>query len=101
MIYNFFHRTTSLLWTALALVVTLATPGALGQVVPEARYAPPISLFATFTAAKPNFRYYGDLATYGISAGGFIQTRHVLGVEVRGSLMPTCNTCDSPHHRGG
>jgi len=90
MIYNFCHRTASLLWIALALVVTLASPGALGQVVPEARHAPPISVFGTFTAAKPNFRYYGDLATYGISAGSVIQTRHIhgtLGVEVRGSLL--------------
>jgi hypothetical protein len=90
MIYNFCHRTASLLWIALALVLTLATPGALGQVVPALRRPPAISAFGTFTAAKPNFRYYGDLAIYGISAGGFIQTRHLhgtLGVEVRGSLL--------------
>lgn len=80
-------RTTSLLWIALALLIPFATPGALGQVAPAARHATPISVFGTFTAGKRDFRYYGDLAIYGISAGGFMQAQHILGVDVRGSLL--------------
>jgi hypothetical protein len=57
------------------------------QVVPASRPAGDISIFATFTDAKPNFRYLYDRAVYGFSAGGFLQTRHVLGIEVRGSLL--------------
>ena len=57
------------------------------QVGPAARLAPDISIFATATDAKPNFRYLYDRAVYGFYAGGFWQTRHILGVEVRGSIL--------------
>jgi len=57
------------------------------QVGPAARLAPNISIFATATDAKPNFRYLYDRAVYGFSAGGFWQTRRLLGVEVRGSIL--------------
>jgi hypothetical protein len=57
------------------------------QVGPAARLAPDISIFATATDAKPNFHYLYDRAVYGFSAGGFWQTRHILGVEVRGSIL--------------
>jgi hypothetical protein len=46
-----------------------------------------VAVFATFTDAKPNFRYLYDRAVYGFSAGGYLQTRRLLGVEVRGSLL--------------
>jgi hypothetical protein len=57
------------------------------QVGPAVRRAPDISVFATATGAKPNFHYLYDRAVYGFSAGGFWQTRHLLGVEVRGSIL--------------
>jgi hypothetical protein len=57
------------------------------QVGPAARLAPDISIFATATDAKPNFRYLYDRAVYGFSAGGFWQARRLLGVEVRGSIL--------------
>jgi hypothetical protein len=57
------------------------------QVGPAARMAPEISIFATATGAKPNFHYLYDRAVYGFSAGGFWQTRRLLGVEVRGSIL--------------
>lgn len=57
------------------------------QVGPAARLAPNISIFATATDAKPNFHYLYDRAVYGFSAGGFWQTRRILGVEVRGSIL--------------
>jgi hypothetical protein len=57
------------------------------QVGPAVRMPPDISIFATATGAKPNFRYLYDRAVYGFSAGGFWQTRRILGVEVRGSIL--------------
>ncbi|MEA2260318.1 MAG: hypothetical protein QOJ51_3143 [Acidobacteriaceae bacterium] len=57
------------------------------QVGPAVRRAPDISIFATATDAKPNFHYLYDRAVYGFSAGGFWQTRRLLGVEVRGSIL--------------
>jgi hypothetical protein len=60
---------------------------ALAQVGAAARPAPDISIFATATGAKPNFRYLYDRAVYGFSAGAFLQTRRLLGVEVRGSIL--------------
>lgn len=57
------------------------------QVVPAGRSAGDVAVFATFTDAKPNFRYLYDRAVYGFSAGGYLQTRRLLGVEVRGSLL--------------
>jgi hypothetical protein len=46
-----------------------------------------VSAFGTFTAVKPDLSYYGDLAIYGISLGGFIQKRPLIGVELRGELL--------------
>src|SRR5271154_6876124 len=60
---------------------------ALAQVGAAARPAPDIAIFATATDAKPNFRYLYDRAVYGFSAGGYVQPRRLLGVEVRGSLL--------------
>jgi hypothetical protein len=57
------------------------------QVGPASRPAAEISIFATATDAKPNFRYLYDRAVYGFSLGGFVQTRHIFGIEARGSLL--------------
>ena len=69
------------------LLILLGPHIASAQVGPAARQAPDISIFATATDAKPNFRYLYDRAVYGFTAGGFWQTRHILGVEVRGSIL--------------
>ena len=73
----------------LATVLCLLGAGqiASAQVGPEARPAGEIAIFATFTDAKPNFRYLYDRAVYGFSAGGYLQTRRFAGIEVRGSLL--------------
>jgi hypothetical protein len=67
--------------------MTLAISSASGQAVPALKYPLNLSAFATFTDAKPDLHYYGDYAVYGLSAGGFYQTSHVVGVELRGSLL--------------
>jgi hypothetical protein len=60
---------------------------ATAQVGPAARPAWDTAVFATFTDAKPNFRYLYDRAVYGFSLGGYVQPRRLIGVEVRGSLL--------------
>jgi hypothetical protein len=71
---------------ACLLVVLPFTCCAKAQVVPALRYGSQISGFATFTDIKPNYQYFTDLAVYGFTVGGYLQTRKVLGVEVRGSI---------------
>jgi hypothetical protein len=83
---NVFFRKQFVLQVATVLIF-IGPYIASAQVGPAARLAPDISIFATATDAKPNFRYLYDFAVYGFSAGGFWQTRHILGVEVRGSLL--------------
>src|ERR1700722_16678389 len=84
---NLFSR-KRLLWQFVTVLILFGLPHiAPAQVGPAARLAPDISIFATATDAKPNFRYLYDRAVYGFSAGGFWQTRHILGVEVRGSIL--------------
>jgi hypothetical protein len=80
---TFVFRKQFLLAVALCL---FGTPYASAQVAPAAR-AGDTAVFATLTDAKPNFRYLWDFAVYGFSAGGFLQTRRILGVEARGSIL--------------
>ncbi len=80
-------RRSSLLRTALALLFSAAGCSARAQVVPAISAIGNVSAFATFTAVKPDYGYYGDLAVYGISFGGFLQTRHLVGLEARSSLL--------------
>jgi hypothetical protein len=82
---SFFRKQFVLQFTA--VLIFLGPHVASAQVRPAARLAPNISIFATATDAKPNFRYLYDRAVYGFSAGGFWQTRRLLGVEVRGSIL--------------
>jgi hypothetical protein len=82
-----FSKKHHLVWIAWALIFGAAARNAPAQVVPALRQAPDIRIFSTFTVAKPDFRYLYDFAIYGVSLGGYWQTRHVVGAEVRGSLL--------------
>jgi hypothetical protein len=74
--------------TAGALLLSLAAGrSALAQVVPPARYGPQISVFTEFTDGKPDLGNYGDLAVYGFTIGGFTQSSHILGTEMRGTML--------------
>ena len=84
---NFFFRKRLFLECATVLCLFGVAQFASAQVGPASRQAPDISIFATATDAKPNFRYLYDRAVYGFSAGGFWQTRHIVGLEVRGSIL--------------
>jgi hypothetical protein len=83
---NIFCRKHSLVRTALALLLWAATHSASAQVIPALSVGPRIAVFGSFTDVKPNYVSFSDFAVYGFSAGGYLQTRHVIGAEVRGSI---------------
>jgi len=78
------HNLVRIAWT---LMLWAAAHSVSAQVIPALRQAPDIRVFSTFTVAKPDFRYLYDFAVYGVSLGGYWQTRHVVGAEVRGSIL--------------
>jgi hypothetical protein len=84
---NSFFRKPLLLQFTTALIFFGAPHIVSAQAGPALRLPPDIEVFATATGAKPNFRYLYDRAVYGFSAGGLLQTRHILGVELRGSIL--------------
>jgi hypothetical protein len=82
-----FYSKYAFLRIALALLFSAIAYRASAQVtIPELREGPQIRVFATFSDVKPNHNYFNDLAVYGFSMGGYLQTRHVLGGELRGSI---------------
>jgi hypothetical protein len=76
-----------LLRTALALLIPAATCAASAQVAPAMASLGNVSAFGTLTAVKPDVGYASDDAVYGISLGGFIQKRPLIGAELRGELL--------------
>jgi hypothetical protein len=66
-----------------------STYSASGQVSFPRLHSEPLrlSLFGTFTDVKPDYQYYGDYAAVGFTVGTFLQTKHIVGVEARGSVM--------------
>lgn len=86
MITNSFSNRHSLLRTALVLLLSATAYSASAQVIPSLKFGPKIAVFGTFTDTKPNYVSFSDFAVYGFSMGGYIQTRHVIGGEVRGSI---------------
>jgi hypothetical protein len=74
-------------WPIILLFLLACTVGrAPAQVMPSLRFGPQIAVFGTYNTLKPDRNFYGDLAVYGLSLGGYLQTPHVIGVEVRGSI---------------
>jgi hypothetical protein len=72
---------------ALPLLFLALLANARGQAIPALKASSQLSVFGTFTDAKPDFRHWGDEAVYGVSAGGMLQSHHILGLEVRGSIL--------------
>jgi hypothetical protein len=69
------------------MLLSLAAHCAFAQAVPPVQYGPHVSTFSEFTAGKPDFGNYGDLAVYGFTVGGFTETPHILSLEMRGSIL--------------
>jgi hypothetical protein len=84
---TYFHcRKHFLAPIALAFLFSAVAYSASAQVIPAFKAPPRIAIFGSFTDVKPNFGSFSDFAVYGFSAGGYLQTRHVIGAEVRGSI---------------
>jgi hypothetical protein len=86
----------SLLRAAWALLCSAAACGASAQtVIPGLVAKPDISIFGTLPVnVSPDFGYFAPVL-FGYSLGGFYQTRHLIGVEVRGSIQRRFN----PQHQ--
>jgi hypothetical protein len=70
---------------AAGLLFLLSTPCLLlSQVVPGVRDGPTLNVFGTYTRASPEAT---SGYTFGFSAGGFVQTHHLLGIETRGTYL--------------
>jgi hypothetical protein len=76
-----------LLQTAFVLLLSTVAYSGSAQVIPQLKAPARISVFSTYTAVKPDYQYYGDFAASGVTLGAFLQTRHVLGIEARASVM--------------
>jgi len=70
-----------------ALLLSLAAQSAFAQVAPPVRYASPFRVLVEFTDGKPDLGNYGDLAVYGFTIGGFTESSHILGTEMRGTML--------------
>jgi hypothetical protein len=69
------------------LFLSLATHSAFAQVATPVRYASPVRVLVEFTDGKPDLGNYGDLAVYGFTIGGFTESSHILGTEMRGTML--------------
>jgi hypothetical protein len=69
------------------LLLSLAAHSACAQVAPPVRYSPRLSMFTEFTTGKPDLGNYGDWAVYGFTMGGFTESSHILGTEMRGTML--------------
>jgi hypothetical protein len=85
----------SLRRTALALLFSAAACGASAQVIPGLNAKPDLSIFGTLPVnVTPDFGYYAPVL-FGYQLGGFLQTQHLIGAEVRGTIQRRLN----PQHQ--
>lgn len=84
---TYFHRRKHCLARIpLALLFSVTAYSASAQVIPQIRVGPSTAVFGSFTDVKPDYVSFSDFAVYGFSVGGYLQTRRVIGAEVRGSI---------------
>jgi hypothetical protein len=91
----------SLLRAAVALLLSTAACGASAQVVPAFGGKPDLSVFGTLPVnVTPDFGYFAPVL-FGYQLGGFLQTRHVFGLEIRGTIQRRMNTQHQESALGG
>jgi hypothetical protein len=84
---TYFHRRKHCLARIpLALLFSVTAYSASAQVIPQIKVGPSTAVFGSFTDVKPDYVSFSDFAVYGFSVGGYLQTRRVIGAEVRGSI---------------
>lgn len=75
-------------WSLVVLLSSLHGFRAQGQVpFPAVRLGPSTSVFTTITDIKPNFSGYEDYAVWGGTAGAYLQSSRIVGLELRGSVL--------------
>ena len=77
-------------WMLLAtvLLVALSAGAASAQVIPGLVFRPDLSVYGTFpTNFSPTFAPFSAPVLFGYSVGGFYQTRHFIGAELRGTIQ--------------
>jgi hypothetical protein len=85
----------------LALLFSAAACGASAQVIPGLDAKPDLSIFGTLPVnVTPDFGYYAPVL-FGYQLGGFLQTQHLLGVEIRGTIQRRANTQHQESALGG
>src|SRR5271156_6026142 len=76
---------------ALALVFAAVSHSAPAQVIQGLQSRSNLSIFGTLPVnVTPDFGYYAPVL-FGYQLGGFFQTRHLIGVEVRGTIQRRFN----------
>jgi hypothetical protein len=81
----------SLRRVALALLFSAAASAASAQIIPGLVGKPDLSVFGTLPVnVTPDFGYFAPVL-FGYQLGGFFQTRHLIGVEVRGTIQRRFN----------
>jgi hypothetical protein len=91
----------SLLRAAVAFLFSVAVCSASAQVVPAFGGKPDLSVFGTLPVnVTPDFGYFAPVL-FGYQLGGFLQTRHVFGLEIRGTIQRRFNTQHQESALGG
>jgi hypothetical protein len=91
----------SILWAAITLLFSAAAGRASAQVVPAFGGKPDLSIFGTLPVnVTPDFGYFAPVL-FGYQLGGFLQTRHVIGIEIRGTIQRRFNTQHQESALGG
>ena len=87
------NPTSNFRWVPFWLVVALSfflfggCPLSAQVEAPNVVIGPRIAIFGTFNDVKPSYKdYYSDKAVWGVSAGGYLQTPRIFGLEARGSV---------------
>lgn len=77
---------------AAALFFAASAGRASAQIIPGLVMRSDVSAFGTLPAnLTPNFAPFDSPVLFGYSLGGFYQTRHVIGAEIRGSIQRRIN----------
>ncbi len=91
----------SLLRAAVAVLFLAAAYSASAQVVPAFRGKPDLSMYGTLPVnVTPDFGYFAPVI-FGYQLGGFLQSQHLFGLEIRGTIQRRANTQHQESALGG
>jgi hypothetical protein len=89
---NPFRGKNCALRAAMGLLLSLAACSASAQIIPGLNPHSNISAYATLPFnVTPDYRYFATPAVAGYSLGGYYQTPHLIGLEVRGTIQRRLN----------